>query len=60
MPTRQPELSERDLLITRPDEALPTVEDPKKPRGEPADPKPPPPPGGQGTDPHAGDLDHTA
>ena len=55
-----PELPARDQLMTRPDaEALPTAEDPKKPRGEPADPKPAPPTG-QGTDPKADQVDYTA
>ena len=36
------QLSERDRLVTRPDEPLPTPLDPASPeaRGEPADPKP--------------------
>ena len=54
----QPKQSARDKLVTRPEEALPSVEDPKKPRGEPADPKEIAPEG-QGNDPHAGDLGHT-
>ena len=56
-PTPSP--SPLDQLITRPDEPLPTAQDPKSPRGEPADPKLIAP-GGQGTDPKAGDLDYTA
>jgi hypothetical protein len=50
----------RDPLVTRPDEPLPTAQDPQGPesRGYPADPKPDPGTG-QGTDPHAGDLGHT-
>ena len=44
MPDRKPEeqLSERDRLITRPDEPLPTPLEPDSPeaRGAPADPKP--------------------
>jgi hypothetical protein len=52
--------SDRDRLVTRPDKPLPTTEDPQGPhaRGYPADPKPTPE-GGQGTDPHAGDLGHS-
>jgi hypothetical protein len=51
-----------DRLVSRPDKPLPTRLDPAGPesRGYPADPKPEPPEGGQGTDPHAGDLEHTA
>ena len=57
-PSRQP--TDRDRLVSRPDEPLPTAEDPRGPRarGYPADPKPKPE-GGQGTDPHAGDLGHS-
>jgi len=33
-------VSDHDRLVTRPDEPLPTVQDPQAPRGEPADPKP--------------------
>jgi hypothetical protein len=33
------QLSAKDQLVTRPDVPLPTVQDPKQPRGEPADPK---------------------
>ena len=48
-----------DRLMTRPDEApLPAAQDPKDP-ATPADPRPVPK-GGQGTDPKAGDMDHTA
>ena len=56
-----PEQSSKDRLVTRPDEPLPTPEDPKGPhaRGYPADPKPKPQPG-QGTDPRAGDIGYTA
>lgn len=36
------ELPALDMLITRPNEPLPTVLDPKSPRGLPADPKPTP------------------
>jgi hypothetical protein len=35
------EIPAKDRLITRPDEPLPTTEDPKKPRGTPNDPQPP-------------------
>jgi hypothetical protein len=51
------ELAARDRLVTRPDRPLPTPRDPRV-RGFPADPKSKPP-RGQGTDPHAADLDHT-
>jgi hypothetical protein len=58
-PTPNPQESPRDLLLTRPDEKpLPAAQDPKAP-ASPADPRPTPK-GGQGTDPKAGDLDHTA
>jgi hypothetical protein len=50
-------LSDKDRLVTRPDEPLPAAQDPQV-HGTPADPKPQPPPG-QGEDPHAGDLGHT-
>jgi hypothetical protein len=53
------QLPAKDRLITRPDEPLPTVQDPASPRGYPADPKEIPE-GGQGTDPNAGDIGHTA
>ncbi len=58
-PTRT-EQPTRDRLVTRPDEPLPTREDPQGPhaRGYPADPKPKPK-DGQGTDPTAGDLGHS-
>jgi hypothetical protein len=57
--TPAPELPARDRLVTRPDETpLPTAQDPKAP-ATPADPRPVPKTG-QGTDPKAGDLDHTA
>jgi hypothetical protein len=51
--------SPKDRLVTRPDEPLPTPLDPAGPqtRGRPDDPKPEPE-SGQGTDPHAGDLDY--
>jgi hypothetical protein len=53
------EVPTRDRLMTRPDEKpLPAAQDPKAP-ATPADPRPVPKPG-QGTDPKAGDLDHTA
>jgi hypothetical protein len=54
-----PKQADKDRLVARPDEPLPTTEDPRGPkaRGFPADPKPTPA-GGQGTDPHAGDLGH--
>jgi hypothetical protein len=55
------QLSEHDRLISRPSNPLPTPLDPASPeaRGAPADPKPEPW-GGQGTDPHAGDIGYTA
>jgi hypothetical protein len=56
----KPELPDRDRLITRPDEPLPVNPDPHCPQSHPADPKLEPPRGGQGTDPKAADLDHTA
>jgi len=59
-PTPTSELPDRDKLITRPDEeALPAAQDLKSPVKHPTDPKPVPK-GGQGTDPTAGDLGHTA
>ena len=45
MTNLRPGLSERDRLVTRPRGDLPTAEDPKKPRGEPFDPKGKPPNG---------------
>jgi hypothetical protein len=54
--------SERDRLLTRPDkEPLPTPLDPAGPRarGYPHNPKHTPK-GGQGTDPDAGKLGHSA
>ncbi len=57
-PTFPPDLPPRDRLMTRPEESpLPAAADPKDP-ASPADPRPIPK-GGQGTDPKAGDLDHT-
>ena len=58
-PTEQ--LPEKERLITRPEGQLPTALDPQSPeaRGAPADPKPKPE-GGQGTDPDAGKLGHSA
>jgi hypothetical protein len=54
-----PEVPARDRLLTRPsEEPLPAAQDPKDP-ATPADPRPVPK-RGQGTDPKAGDLDHTA
>jgi len=54
-----PELPPRDRLMTRPDEEpLPAAQDPKAP-ATPADPRPVPK-GGQGTDPKAADVGHTA
>jgi len=56
------ELSEKDRLLTRPENGpLPTAEDPSAPhaRGYPVDPKPKPK-DGQGTDPRANDLEHSA
>ena len=59
MPDPTNDVPPRDQLMTRPDEApLPTAQDPKAPAAE-ADPRPVPK-GGQGTDPKAGDMDHTA
>ena len=57
-PPQQP--TDRDRLVTRPGDPLPTPEDPRGPHalGYPADPKPIPE-GGQGTDPNAGDLGHS-
>ncbi len=57
----QEKVSEHDRLVSRPGDPLPTPLDPAGPesRGAPADPKREPP-GGQGTDPHAGDIDYTA
>jgi hypothetical protein len=49
--------TERDRLLTRPEDPLPTAQDPQA-RGNPADPKLDRP-GGQDTDPHAGDLDYS-
>lgn len=50
----------KDRLMTRPDEPLPTVQDPAEtPRGLPADPKPVPEKG-QGTDPKADKIDYVA
>jgi hypothetical protein len=56
----QTEQDPKDRLITRPNEPLPTREDPQGPhaRGAPVDPKPKPQ-DGQGTDPRAGDLEHS-
>jgi hypothetical protein len=54
-----PEVPARDRLMTRPDETpLPAAQDPKDP-ATPADPRLVPKTG-QGADPKAGDLDHTA
>ena len=55
------ELTDRDRLVTRPADPLPTAEDPRGPkaRGYPADPKPARE-AGRGDDPaEAGDLGHT-
>ena len=49
----------RDQLITRPEQPLPTVQDPKQPRGEPADPKVIPAEG-QASESEADDLGRTA
>ena len=58
-PKPAPELPPRDWLMTRPDEEpLPAAQDPKAP-ATPADPRPVPE-GGQGTDPKAADVGHTA
>ena len=58
-PKLPPELPPRDRLMTRPDEEpLPAAQDPKAP-ATPADPRPVPK-GGQGTDPKAADVGHTA
>lgn len=54
-----PELSKWDQLISRPAQPLPTCQDPKAPRGYPADPKPRPAQG-QGTDPDVNDIGRTA
>jgi hypothetical protein len=43
MADQQPAASKRDRLVTRPEGQLPTPKDPKKPRGEPFDPKEKPP-----------------
>lgn len=59
MADKQPDISERDQLVTRPEGKLPSTADPKLPRGGPADPKVRPP-DGQGNDPNAGELDYTA
>jgi hypothetical protein len=58
--TPSPTPNDKDRLVSRPGDPLPTVEEPRGPhaRGYPADPKPEPE-GGQGTDPHAGDLGHS-
>jgi hypothetical protein len=56
---KRDELPPKDKLITRPDEPLPSVQDPKQPRGAPADPKSKPPEG-QGTDPQRSDIGRTA
>src|SRR5262249_29396464 len=53
------DLSEKDRLVTRPPGPLPTKEDPKKPRGEPFDPKPTPEQG-QTSDPSYTETDYTA
>jgi hypothetical protein len=58
--SKMKELPEKDRLITRPDkQPLPTAEDPKKPRGVPADPKPPSKKG-QADDPQADAVEYTA
>jgi hypothetical protein len=57
-PKTPQQLPAKDRLVTRPEEVLPAAQDPRE-RGTPADPKPDPG-GGQGEDPHAGDLGHTA
>jgi hypothetical protein len=53
------ESTPKDQLVTRPDEPLPTVQDPKQPRGEPADPKIVPP-SGQADPAEAKDIGRTA
>jgi len=54
------EMLAKDRLLSRPNtKPLPTRQDPKAPRGYPADPKELPPKG-QGMDPKAGDIDYTA
>jgi len=53
------ELPPKDQLVTRPDQPLPTVPDPKRPRGEPVDPKPIPP-GGQADPAEANKIGRTA
>jgi hypothetical protein len=67
MPRRKPsdQVSDRDRLVSRPDEPLPTPLDPASPqaRGYPVDPKLVPETG-QGdpdaTDPAPGDIDRSA
>ena len=63
MPEREPQRAqtEKDRLVARPGDPLPAPLDPggAPARGAPADPKPKPEPG-QGTDPRAGELDHSA
>ena len=49
--------NEKDRLLARPEETLPTAQDPQE-HENPNDPKPPPK-SEQGTDPRAGELDHT-
>lgn len=49
--------SDKDRLLTRPEEPLPTAQDPQQ-HENPKDPKPGPQ-SEQGTDPRAGELDHT-
>jgi len=53
------EMLAKDRLMARPNTKLPTRQDPKAPRGYPADPKEVPAKG-QGIDPKAGDIDYTA
>jgi hypothetical protein len=53
------DVAPKDKLTSRTDEPLPTPQDPKAPRGGPADPKPVPPEG-QGTDPKRDKTDYTA
>jgi len=51
------QLSDKDRLVTRPPDPLPTPLDPQV-HSKPPDPKPKPETG-QGEDPHAGDIDYT-
>ena len=60
MGTTWEQLSDRDRLLTRPDEPLPTKADPRAPHGHKHTPDPKSrPKEGQGTDPDAGSIGHT-